>query len=148
MVVEYKDLDRKGRKDFQKVYKKMYSLINFSFEDLSDAIEEDVNDTFKILLYVIKEKIVGCVYVHEYDYYADTYFPDGCYYLSNLYVDKKYRRLGIATKMLAKVEEIARENNVSVIISDYIDDNKNSASWHKKCGFEVFKKEIVVIKKI
>ena len=148
MIVYGKNLNKKERKEFQKIYKKMYDLIDFSVNDLKSAMEEDIDNAFEILLYKIDKKIVGCIYVHEYDYYADTYFKNGCYFLSNLYVDEKYRKLGIASKMLLEVEKIARQNKVDTIISDYIDDNIKSSAWHNKNGFNILKRQIVVIKKI
>lgn len=148
MIVTYDELDKKERISFRKLYKKMYAERKMTRLEIIESINDDIDDCFDILLYKLDGKVVGCVYITDYDYFVDKYFKDGCFYISNLYVDEKYRNMGIATKLLKKAQNMAIEEGIKYIVSDYVEDNEISAKWHDKNGFSVIDKKISVIKKI
>ncbi len=52
-------------------------------------------------------------------------------------VGKKYRRLGLSTRVFALLENLAKKNGVSIIDSSYYSKNKASENLHKKLGFRV-----------
>lgn len=56
-------------------------------------------------------------------------------HLLNIAVDPSYRRLGIATHILNRLEEICRSNNVGRIILDVARRNQSARALYKKSGF-------------
>lgn len=140
-------LNRKLMKSFKKLAIDMYGndirkSIVFNF------LESDLEDTSYIFLYVIRNKVVGCVYLRKQDYVFEKFFDNGVYEISNLFVLENYRHLGIATQLLQKCEQIAKDNGVHTIASGFFDFNTASKNLHLKNGFTPFKTEIHVIKHI
>lgn len=135
---------------------KMYKLNSpedFSlptYDSFDDFIKEDIIENAHILIYQKDMKAVGCVYLNNYEYLNEKFYKNenGCMKISNLYVLDEYRHMGIATELLKRAEEIAKEEGVCSIASSYFDDNKASENLHKKNGYKVIKTEIQVIKDI
>jgi|TARA_X000000368_G_scaffold5185_1_gene3980 ribosomal protein S18 acetylase RimI-like enzyme len=62
-------------------------------------------------------------------------------FVSSLVVDEKYRRQGIASKLLEEVELLARESevdNVELTVNNW---NANALSLYEKRGFRMLKEE-------
>ena len=135
---------------------KMYKLNSpedFSlptYDSFDDFIKEYIIESAHILVYQKCMKAIGCVYLDNYEYLNEIFYKNenGCMKISNLYVLDEYRHMGIATELLKRAEEIAKEEGVCSIASSYFDDNKASENLHKKNGYKVIKTEIQVIKDI
>ena len=91
-----------------------------------------------------KEKIVGAMTIFLHD---DVLGGEKSYFIGNLCVDMEYRRLGVATKMLDYLEDVAREENVVYIYTlvpiKYDEANK----LYEKMNYDIknincFRKEI------
>lgn len=149
MIIKFtKEYTRKNIKLFTKLYRKMYEDNYSSDLKIKSYIENDVDELFEILVYIENNKMVGCVYIEKTDVFAEKEYEDDIFYISNLYVLEDYRRMGIANKLLKKVEEIAIENGIKIIASDYNISNKTSAIVHKNNGFIEVSKVVQVIKNI
>jgi aminoglycoside 6'-N-acetyltransferase I len=56
-------------------------------------------------------------------------------YVEDLWVDPRHRRSGVATKLLAAVEQWARDEGLDWLGSDATLDNVDSHAWHHAAGF-------------
>jgi aminoglycoside 6'-N-acetyltransferase I len=56
-------------------------------------------------------------------------------YLEGIYVKESYRKTGIATQLIQRAEQWAKENGSSQLASDVEIDNEQSIQFHKKSGF-------------
>ena len=57
-------------------------------------------------------------------------------HLEDLYVKEKHRQQGLATSLLQKILEIAKEQGFKEVVSDCDANNKVSYKWHIKNGFK------------
>lgn len=57
-------------------------------------------------------------------------------HIEGIWIDAAHRRTGAAHRLLAAIEERARERGHDRIGSDVELDNLGSQAWHKACGFE------------
>lgn len=152
-IVEEK-IPRSIKKSVYQLLAQMYDLDSpddFDFPDYKDFyefIDSDIDESGHILIYGQDGKAVGCLYLNNYEYVNETFYKNGCMQFSNLYVLPDYRCQGIASKLMQYAEELAKEDEISIIISDYKETNKQSEGVHKKNGFKVLDKKIQVIKEI
>ena len=56
-------------------------------------------------------------------------------YLEGIYVKESYRKTGIASQLIQRAEQWAKENGSSQFASDVEINNKQSIRFHKKSGF-------------
>lgn len=56
--------------------------------------------------------------------------------LNDLYVDEKYRRLGIARELLGKAEQFARETGAKGLSLETTPDNFNAQKLYEILGWE------------
>lgn len=144
-------LTKELKKSFEEFGIKMYrgdEEENIPKEDILDFLSGDLKELPYILLYVLNHKVIGCVYMEHFDYVYGKIVEGGVYKISNLFVLKEYRKMNIASKLLKRCEEIAKENHVHILISDFSDSNVPSKNWHYKNGFEYVNTSIEVMKKI
>lgn len=152
-IVEEK-IPRSIRKSVYELLAKMYDLDSPSdfllsgYKNFEEFIESDIDENAHILIYGQDGKAVGCLYLSNYEYLDNVFYENGCMHFSNLYVLPDYRCQGIATKLMKYAEELAKEEEICIITSDYDIDNKQSEGVHKKNGFKVVGKTIRVIKEI
>lgn len=64
-------------------------------------------------------------------------------YVEDLWVEPMYRRSGVATALLAAVEEWATGEGFDWLGSDTQDDNQVSQAWHSKAGFAEIERIVV-----
>jgi GNAT superfamily N-acetyltransferase len=62
-------------------------------------------------------------------------------YLEDLFVDERFRRQGIGTKIIKEVINLARENNCYKIVATARYANENVHRLYKRLGFKDFGKE-------
>lgn len=104
-------------------------LITVSFES-SDIKEKFLKKDFFVLTAIIDDKIVGAVR-YKFD-------QDGNLYLYKLAVLKTYRRLGIGSLLINKLEKIARKKGCKKILLDCAKE-KGLVEFYEKFGFQVDK---------
>ncbi|MEP0004719.1 MAG: aminoglycoside 6'-N-acetyltransferase [Balneola sp.] len=62
-----------------------------------------------------------------------TFYPIP--YLEGIYVEESFRKTGIASKLIQRAEQWAKESGSSQLASDVEIDNEQSIQFHKKSGF-------------
>ncbi len=83
----------------------------------------------------------------RYDHVEGTNsFPVG--YLQGVFVKAQFRRRGIASQLLSRCEDWAREKGCTEIGSDCAMSNRESATFHLKKGFEEADRIICFAKKL
>lgn len=95
--------------------------------------EQLISDNFAIFGIIDNNKIIATgslSFVYKPPYYNCPNGKIGL--LSSMYVDDNYRRQGLATKMLDKIVEYAKENDCSLI---HITASKMGESLYTKYGF-------------
>lgn len=77
--------------------------------------------------------------------FVDGYIPEDEWwykepvaYLDHIVVDKKYRKKGVASKLIEKFEEIVKENNVKRIKLNAFPDNTPAINLYTKFGFKCY----------
>lgn len=131
------------RKDINDLLNKLYNVDNSNF-----TLTEEVEFNDHILIYEIDKKPVGCLFASNYEYINEKFYEKGCMHISNLFVLEEYRHQGIATALLQRIEEIAKDKGVETISSEYSLNNDKSANWHTKNGFIPIKTCVKVSKNI
>ncbi|XWN37917.1 MAG: GNAT family N-acetyltransferase [Balneola sp.] len=69
-------------------------------------------------------------------------------YLEGIYVKESYRKTGIASKLIQRAEQWAKENGSSQLASDVEIKNEQSIQFHKKSGFMEENRIVCFIKDI
>ncbi len=122
---------------------------NNIYEDLQKEMKKVLLDKNAIfLLYFTENSPVGFAQCQlRFDYVeGSTSSPVG--YLEGIYVDEKYRKRGIAKKLLNECENWAKENECLEFGSDCELDNVGSLNFHLKVGFTEVSRIICFNKKL
>ena len=101
----------------------------------------------------ICEKISLCYYDDEYNKIESIINNNKYLHLSNLFVNKEFRRKNIANYLLKKAEKIAIKNKINYILLEVLDYNNGAISLYlkndfiniyhnEKCEYFVFFKKI------
>ncbi len=120
------------------------SLNNLLYEVYGLKKQENNNNNIELVA-DINNEIVGYLTINKlYDSVKNIKY---CY-INYVCVKKEYRNLGIGTKLLQKVDEICRENNISYIELTSNGSRIEAQNLYKKMGFElrntnVFRKVIL-----
>lgn len=62
--------------------------------------------------------------------------------IDGLYVDKNYRKQGIATELMNNVKEWAKEKGVKYLFLNVLEENKNAMSLYYKNNFKNFERKL------
>ena len=116
---------------------------NFGYIPKKSGLEKLMCDNNVIkLVYKENNQLIGSIFIEtRYNYIKDQKY----YYLNYLVVSKKYQGLGIGTKLLKKVEELAHYNSVDYI--ELTSSKENACKFYEKNKYikrdtNVFRKEI------
>lgn len=119
-----------------------YSIINTNFnfnfepktlEDTKKWYYEHMEKNFPIIVCLIDDKVVGWASLSTFRDYRGY---DKTVEVS-LYVKNNYKRMGIGSLLLQKIEEEARNRKFNSIISVITGGNDASINLHKKFGYEI-----------
>lgn len=113
-------------KDLKHIFdlEKQCILVNAMSES---QIETAINDSnYIVLKAVVENDIVGFVIVQKSDEYN----------IDSIAVEKEFRNWGVATKLIDKVHNIAKDNKVNVLSLEVSDKNITAYLLYKKIGFE------------
>lgn len=119
-----------------------YSIINTNFnfnfepktlEDTKKWYYEHIEKNFPIIVCLIDDKVVGWASLSTFRDYRGY---DKTVEVS-LYVKNNYKRMGIGSLLLQKIEEKARNRKFNSIISVITGGNDASINLHKKFGYEI-----------
>ena len=98
-------------------------LINTMSENQIESALKDTN--YIVLKATMNEQIVGFIMLIKSDELN----------IDSVAVNKEYRNLGIATKLIEKAEEFARENNIETLSLEVAYTNITAFLLYKKLGF-------------
>ncbi len=101
-------------------------------------------NTDKIFVAVIENKVVG--YVHANDY--DVMYIDHMKNIMGIAVSSSYKHLGIGRKLLTKIEEWARNDGASKVRLVSGETRVGAHEFYKRCGYVNDKKQLYFIKKL
>jgi len=90
---------------------------------------------YESLLAIIDKEPVGFVEFQK-RLHAQGTIESPVLYIEGLYVCKKYRRLGIAQRLVDQVKKIAKAEGIKILASDAMLENKISQRAHKGFGFK------------
>lgn len=89
--------------------------------------EFESNPYTKIYIYTENTSILGLIHINDiYDRYE----------INNIYVLEEYRNRGIASKLLEKIIEDGKRNNIINITLEVRENNINAIKLYKKYNFE------------
>lgn len=89
------------------------------------------------------DEVVGNILVQKiYDPYIDRV----SYFLQDVCVDEKYRELDVATRMMEKVQEIAKKRDVESIMLTCNKKRKNASGLYIKTGYKKKDTEVFIYK--
>ena len=88
-------------------------------------------------MYVAEEdnKVKGFIMYTEKEYNIDNQVKRTTYAIDAIAVDKQYRGQGIGTKLIDKIKEIAKDNNVDAIELQVNAKNIAAKAMYEKYGF-------------
>jgi GNAT superfamily N-acetyltransferase len=83
--------------------------------DIKEYFKDSINkDKGFALIATIDDEIAGIVRVEE-ELLEDFFTNNKAYKVDDLVIKKDFRRKGVATALLNKVKEIAKENNITIL---------------------------------
>ena len=105
-----------------------FTCINYTIDDIKKKAE----GAFVFLAYD-KNKLVGCIFFHVYP-------QKGNYgYIEVVSTHPDYKGMGIASILIARIFQKAKELGVIYIGSDTAVNANSSVKWHLKNGFAIIK---------
>jgi GNAT superfamily N-acetyltransferase len=147
MNIEIRYLEKKDLEELKKDIIKMWSEHHFNNKCLisKNTLENtDLNKYFKTsikknrgfsLIAMVDEQIAGIVRVEE-EKLEDFFNYKKAYKVDDLVVKSKYRRKGVATSLLNKVKEIAKEKKVGVLKARIYTFNEPAQRFFTDKGFD------------
>ena len=149
MKLRIEQISEKNLRDAHKIYNyyitKSYS--NFEekklpFKDFYKNYKNIIDKKLPYLTALYNEKVVGIAYLNKFREKSGYRFA----FENTIYIDHKYIKLGIGSKLLKELINISKKNkNIKLIISVISNvDSKGSLIIHQKLGF----KKAGILKKI
>lgn len=126
--------------------KNINEFIKMVYENFIDLIEdESLNHNEKEIYRLLNnDNFVGILLLDEYKLVGYTLgefmnLNDGrfCYYISYIFVSISYRNNGLASKMLNRIFDIAKQTNCSTIVLTMDTDNIELLDFYTKRGFSL-----------
>jgi len=125
----------KTKKDMAQSYDLIAQIYeNLDFTEFETALDEMIARTkYQILAAFFEGKLVGL----SGFWIARMLYCGRYLQASNLAVNKNYRNQGIGKKLLARLEQIAKEQNCQKFMLDSYTENKKSHSLYFESGFYI-----------
>ena len=131
---DYEIINSFAKELFEYHKKLMPQMICEAYRDYDvENFENEVVDDDKIWLVA---EVDGQAVGEGFAYISANRFNQIYAYIESIYVMPQYRKLGIATKLMANVEEFAKENDVSSIQLNVWAPNVAAFEFYKKLGLE------------
>ena len=143
-VMDYKKMKENDKQSaFEYMLLAEYEL--FKLHESNGITEPNYNDSLDRFSYVIKDYYSGSsidsLITVDHGYYIGmlTHRKDNVKgrYVVSLYVDKDFRKNGIAYKLLKYLIDNCKEDKVTVIVGDF---NTPAINLYKKLGFKMLEK--------
>jgi len=129
---DYLFLKRKEERDYSKITgrKIKYPTDKILRKEFNESISSDKN----LILFAKENKeMIGYI---QCNYTKNPYSKLG--YIDDLFVLKKFRRKGIATKLIVEFTKILKKKGYKKLQMSVNTRNTNAISLYKKLGFEIF----------
>ncbi len=121
------------KKDFPKILDYIKELADFenALENVSNSIEkmEDESQYFRTFVVENQEGEVIAFALYFFAYFT---WIGKSLYLDDLYIDKKYRRMGIGSALINKIMEVAKAENCKRVRWQVLDWNVDAIELYKK----------------
>jgi len=105
----------------------------FDYDTTKELVEKLIKKD-KVLIIKNQEKIIASVILEErFEYIKNQKY----YYLGYFGVLKEYRRMGYASKIFEKVEELAQKNNISYLELTSGNHRKAAHYFYKNNNFKI-----------
>jgi aminoglycoside 6'-N-acetyltransferase I len=122
---------------------------DFSYENLKDKFVDAFQSAKnRVLLYIKAEKAVAFIVVSIRSDYVEGSESSPTGYVEGIYVKPKFRKTGIAGKLLTEAEKWVKGKGCKQIGSDTYIDNTLSYDFHTNMGFKEAGRLITFIKDI
>lgn len=129
-----------------KLYKELYDTEKVFYTnlckeyDISDKQRIKIEKRIKsrkgiILVAEEEEKIIGLIDGYIID---SIYYVEKVGYLDHLCVDKSYRNLGVAKKLIEDFSSRMKKRNVSYLKLNAFENNEPAVNLYKKLGFKEY----------
>ena len=92
-------------------------------------------DNNKLFIAIDDNNIIGYIYIKLIS--TDGIDNNKELLIDALYVDEDYRNKGIATSLINKVKDYAKENNIKYISINVLDKNIKAKNLYNKLGFNI-----------
>lgn len=109
--------------------------VNFNKNFKFKSLKEGIDDSNIILLYKENEKIIGFIYGTIIDSKINI---NKILKINFLYVIKEYRKKGVATELINKLGDIAKEENIKYIEVQVYSNNLKACNLYLKSKFNNF----------
>ncbi len=121
------EIEEKDLKQLQQILKSVFNN-DITYEKIKDLYKISSNNKeIYVLGYYIKDKLVGTVTLNILTLLSGKEAT-----IWNLAIAEEYRRLGIATKLMNRAEELVKQEDVKRIWL--------FSGSHRKCAHELYKK--------
>ncbi|WP_250277447.1 GNAT family N-acetyltransferase [[Clostridium] colinum] len=132
--------DEKHLKEINEITNYFIINTNFNFnfepktlEDTKKWYNEHIENNLPIIVCLIGQKVVGWASLSKFRDYRGY---DKTVEVS-LYVKNEYKKMGIGSLLLEKIEYEARERGFHSIVSAITGGNEASINLHKKFGYDI-----------
>lgn len=119
-----------------------YDELKNEFEAISNRKNEIVFTAY------VDEKMIAFAHCSIRKEYVEGTISSPVAYLEAIYVEKEYRKAGIATNLISRCESWAKNKGLTEFASDCDVNNADSRSLHKHCGFNEASTLVHYIKEI
>ena len=110
-----------------------YIMSKYSLDNLKQELE-DMSNHF--LFFIVGDKAVG---------YIKYILKPNSLEIDRLYMLKSYKGMGVGSKFMNKVEDVAKLNEKKVLTLGVLEINKPAISFYEKRGFIQYSREAVSI---
>lgn len=147
-IEEIWKIEVEDRRYHKKITSRKYSLLNknkFGNKEKTEFInsfKKDLKNKKVILLVAEDEKVVGHL-MGSFSKWNWSDNPPKIIILNSIGVFSKYRKEGVATKLIKKLEEYSKEKNIKFIYLGHWIKNYIAHELYKKNKFEDFRLEMV-----
>ncbi len=117
---------------FSLIRKKLHSPLikeDMLDEGLFKHYKEIISNGFCYGVYA-KNEMIGIALAEKEDW-------NNSLWIWEFHIDEKYRRMGLGTKLMNKIEEIAKDQHIRIMICETQNNNVRAINFYRKIGFEV-----------
>lgn len=147
MKIKVKQLSLKNISKATKLILTLWSESNFK-EEYNNCKRILKSDKECIRLAKIQGKYVGFIYLNLRSDHVEGTDSTPVVYIEGIYVKPKYRKKGIAKKLVDFGEKWGKKRGAKEYGSDTEIINRNSIKFHKKIGFKEVNRVVCFAKKI